>query len=73
MAKPEGRRIYRAREGFSGTVDGVPFNVNVGQTVREGHPILTGRLIYFEEANKADFEWTESRIEMATAAPGEKR
>lgn len=54
------RRIFVAREGFSGTVDGVPFNINVGQTVREGHPILTGRSIYFEEATKADFEWADS-------------
>ncbi len=56
------RRIFVAREGFSGTVDGVPFNVNVGQTVREGHPILTGRSIYFEEATKADFEWDDPKV-----------
>ncbi len=52
--------IYVAREGFSGTLsDGVPFNVNVGQTVREGHPILKGREMYFVVADTADFEWGE--------------
>jgi hypothetical protein len=66
-------RLFVAREAFSGTSpDGVPFVVNVGQTIREGHPILKGREIYVEELARADFD-TEPVVEQATAAPGEKR
>ena len=68
------RRLFVAKEAFSGTdADGVPFVVNAGQTIREGHPLLKGREVYVEELSKADWEYDDAPVEQATAAPGEKR
>lgn len=63
---PEGK-LYRAKQGFSTDIDGVPTAIQAGELVREGHPLLLGRSEMFEPII-VQHEW-----EQATAAPGEYR
>lgn len=66
MAKSD---IQVAKDSFSATIDGVPYAVNKGERVREGHPLLKGREALFEPVDlKVHYD-----IEQATAAPGERR
>jgi len=66
----QGRRIYVARETFVCELDGSDVVVTAGVTrVREGHPLLAGREMYFDEL---DVQY-DVDVEQATAAPGERR
>ncbi|MDH5278196.1 MAG: hypothetical protein OEW53_04025 [Actinomycetota bacterium] len=65
--QPKGK-IYVATQNFTTDYDGVPVSVTAGVThVREGHPMLLGREVFFKELE------VEYEMEAATAAPGEKR
>lgn len=59
--------LVRAKEGLFFDVDGVPYVVTKGQTVREGHPLLRGREASFEPF-LPDYEWGQS-TEAAAEAP----
>jgi F0F1-type ATP synthase beta subunit len=66
MAKPTGQ-IYECVEAFSTLHDGVPITVVVGERIREGHPLLRGREMFFQPLT------VTYEVEQATKAPGEKR
>ena len=70
MARPRGRgAVFVARKTFaSGNTI-----VRKGDTVREGHPMLSQHPQLFEPVgDTVRFEWVP-QVETATAAPGEKR
>ena len=67
-AKPE---LYIANQSFSTMLDGEPIGVHKGDLVAPGHPILKGRMNFFEPAEPKDY--IKFGVESATAAPGEKR
>lgn len=62
-------KIYVATESFTVTLpNGVEHYIGAGKTrVREGHPLLKGREMYFKELD------VQYDVEQATKAPGEKR
>lgn len=61
-------KIYVATESFTVALDGVEHKIGAGKTrVREGHPLLKGREMYFKELD------VQYDVERATKAPGEKR
>lgn len=51
--------LVRAKEGLFFDLDGVPYVVTKGQTVREGHPMLRGREASFEPFTP-DYDWGKS-------------
>lgn len=61
--------LYRSKTEFAAQVGGVPTVVHKDDLVREGHPLLKGRMHLFEAYEpKVAYD-----VEQATAAPGEKR
>lgn len=71
--------IYVAKATFHFRLDGRPAVVHVGQTVREGHPLLSQHPDMFV-LQLVDFEHQAEPkkpappvVEQATAEPGEKR
>lgn len=68
MPTKHGGTIYVAKRSFITVIDGVEVTIQQGRTrVREGHPLLSGRMEMFEPMT-VDYE-----MEQATAGPGEKR
>jgi hypothetical protein len=65
-------RVFRARTSFAAFLDGRTIIVQPGTLVDASDPILKGRKNLFEEfvPNTRNYP---SRVEQATAAPGEKR
>jgi hypothetical protein len=62
-------KIYVANTDFSTDLDGVPTNVQRGERVRAGHPLVMSNPQYF-----SDVETTvKYDVESASAAPGEQR
>lgn len=47
--------IFVARESFTTVFNGSPISVLKGVTVRDGHPLLAGREMYFNP-QKVDYE-----------------
>jgi hypothetical protein len=67
MASNQGK-IFVAKESFSALLDGVPISVSAGVTrVREGHPLLNGREMFFEPLT------VHYDVETAEQKPGAKR
>jgi hypothetical protein len=61
--------LYTALESFSAREDGHSYNVERGDLVRAGHPVLRGREHLFALAeDRVRFD-----VEQATARPGELR
>lgn len=61
--------LFMATESFVVTLDRDIVNVKKGDLVRAGHPLLKGREGLFKPAEG----FVRFDIEMATAAPGERR
>lgn len=64
--KPE---LYMANQSFSVSLDDELIGVEKGDLVRAGHPLLKGRMDFFEPAEG----YVRFDTESATQAPGEKR
>jgi hypothetical protein len=72
MAKAAERKLFTVTEPISGTVDGVPFNLNPDDVVEEGDPRLEGRQsLFIPYVPRVSL--LSGTVEQATAAPGEKR
>lgn len=56
----------RARESFFAFVKGISRQIRAGELVKNNDPVVKGREALFTDAS-------ESPVEQATAAPGEKR
>lgn len=54
-------KVYQAKGPFLVSVDGHQVAVQRGTTVREGHPLLSGREHLFEPFT-VDFEWTPAAV-----------
>lgn len=60
-------QIFEAIESFATQYDGEDITVQVGERIREGHPLLKGREDRFKPLE------VKYEVEQATAAPSEKR
>lgn len=58
--------ILVALDAFTCTVDGVLYNVSKGNTVRQGHPLVTGREILFGDY-AIDYDYDEPKAVKAAA------
>jgi hypothetical protein len=60
VSKPAPKRsvgVFVADEAFACEIDGQPYNVNKGERVREGHPLLkVGRFTRVEDL-PVQYEW----------------
>lgn len=65
--------IKRCKMSFAVQVGGAPRVVPAGTLVEDGDPILQGREAYFEDVETYVSDREASRVEQATAAPGEQR
>ncbi|RSS59789.1 hypothetical protein [Streptomyces sp. WAC01280] len=65
--------IKRCKAAFAANINGSPHMFTVGQLVADDHPVIKGREALFEDAETYVSDRTASRVEQATAAPGEKR
>lgn len=70
-SQPDQRSLYRCTSPFSVFRDGVPVVYNGDQEVLEDDPILKTHRHHFEPASDRVLQRT--RVEEATAAPGELR
>ena len=64
--------VKRSKEAFTTWVDGAPRVVTIGQLLDSGDPVIKGREHLFEDVETHVAE-KATRVEQATAAPGEKR
>lgn len=67
--KVEGAGLYRALEPFSVVIDGAPVSVGSNEVVDENDPLYQAHPDKFGPVRVRSY----SRVEQATAAPGEKR
>lgn len=72
-------KVYRVVEAFSFDHDGRPYSMRIGDLIGVEHPAYSpARLSMLEEVSSgsgmADYaEMAERAVEVATAAPGERR
>lgn len=62
--------IFVATEAFSAEIDGMLYNVSVGERVREGHGLLKAYPAAFERISDQPITYD---LEDASASPGTKR
>ncbi|WP_328941524.1 hypothetical protein OG259_07575 [Streptomyces sp. NBC_00250] len=65
--------IKRCKAAFAANINGAPHMFTVGQLVADDHPVIKGREALFEDVETYVSDRSASRVEQATAAPGEKR
>lgn len=66
---PRDVKRYRAKYTFGVSLNGEQITVAEGEIVREGHPVLKGRMDHFEEATS----FGRFDVETATKRPGERK
>lgn len=78
MAQDKGK-VFRVVEAFSFDHDGRPYSMRIGDLIDSKHPAFsTKRMSMLEQVSDgsgmADYaEMAERAVEVATAAPGERR
>lgn len=65
--------IKRCKAAFAATVNGTPHMFKVGQLVDATDPVIKGREALFEDVETYMSDRSATRVERATAEPGEKR
>lgn len=65
--------IKRCKAAFAASVNGTPHMFKVGQLVDGDDPVIKGREGLFEDVETYVSDRSASRVEQATADPGEKR
>lgn len=67
--------IYVATTSFACEVGGIPYNVNEGERVRAGHPLITSNPGNFAPVeDRVDYEWetADDPAPVKRAKPGPK-
>ncbi|WP_327160550.1 hypothetical protein [Streptomyces zaomyceticus] len=65
--------IKRCKAAFAANINGSPHMFKVGQLVDGDDPVIKGREALFEDVETYVSDRSATRVEQATAAPGEKR
>lgn len=69
-ARTKAKEFVRAREPFSGDMDGTPFVVNPSEVLASDHPLVRKYPKHFVPLEE---DRQRPQVEQATAAPGEQR